>query len=634
MKQNFLSLGIGAVFSDALKTSGITEPTPVQQETIPLVMSGHDVIAEAQTGTGKTLAFVLPILEKIDTAKDEVQALIMTPTRELAIQITNELKKLAPLSGARVLAAYGGQDVERQIRKLDGAVHIVVGTPGRLADHLKRGAIHFGKLAFLVLDEADQMLNMGFLSDVENIITQSTSRRQTLLFSATMPAGVKNLAKRFMKAPRQVSLPGKRITLEEIEQTVVRTPANKKTDALCELIDRHNPYLAMVFCRTKTDAAALTAELIKRGYEADDLHGDLTQAKREQVMKRFREAKIQLLVATDIAARGIDVEGITHIYSFDIPHDAETYIHRIGRTGRAGQHGAAFTLMTDQEQRYLDLIEKGIKMKLRKVRPNGEAEPQAPARTRQDATGKPSPRTGGQGRGGEQRAAGRAPGGRGRRATSGSSRESYAEKSNRGRTSGAAEERRGGFRSNGTAGAGGAGESLDGPRTASRNAGSGRRTSNTGGTGRGGGRNTAESGISGRAGRSFDEAKSAGRGGRNTDESSISGRAGRSFDEAKSAGRGGRNTGESSISGRAGRSFDEAKSAGRGGRNTGESGISGRAGRSFDEAKSAGRGGRNTGAPGNTARGGRSSDDAGNPGRSGPGRNHSGTAGRGKRRGR
>lgn len=373
MKTNFLSLGIRPAFAEALQKEGVTEPTPVQREAIPYIMAGRDVIVQAQTGTGKTLAFVLPILERIRTDRFEPQALIMTPTRELALQITDVLKQLAPLVGARVLAIYGGQDVERQIRKLEGSVHIVVGTPGRIADHLKRGSIHFGKLAFLALDEADQMLHMGFLQEVEQIIRQTSGQRQTMLFSATMPTGVRNLAKQYMKRPQPITIPGKSVTLEEIEQVVARTAEADKTEALCAFIREHNPFLGLIFCRTRTEAAALTGALIQRGFDADELHGDLSQAKREQVMKRFREAKIQLLAATDIAARGLDVEGITHIYNYDIPHDAETYIHRIGRTGRAGERGVAVTLMTDREQRYLDLIEKGIKMKLKKVRFDGRA---------------------------------------------------------------------------------------------------------------------------------------------------------------------------------------------------------------------------------------------------------------------
>lgn len=377
MKSNFEILGVRAAFSAALQSEGISEPTPVQKEVIPLLLNGHDVIAQAQTGTGKTLAFMLPILERIQPSRADVQALIMAPTRELAIQITDVAKKLAPLTGVRILAAYGGQDVERQIRKLDGVVHIVIGTPGRIADHLKRGTVHFGKLSFLVLDEADQMLHMGFLQEVEQIIQHTSGRRQTMLFSATMPTGIRNLAKRYMRQPRHISIPGKQITLEEIEQLAVRTTETEKADTLCGFIDRHNPFLALVFCRTRTEAAALTGVLIRRGYSADELHGDLSQAKREQVMRRFREAKIQILVATDIAARGLDVEGITHIYNYDIPHDAETYIHRIGRTGRAGERGTAVTLMTDREQRYLDIIEKGIKMKIRKERSDGSPETKA-----------------------------------------------------------------------------------------------------------------------------------------------------------------------------------------------------------------------------------------------------------------
>jgi ATP-dependent RNA helicase DeaD len=399
MKSNFAALGIRPAFSEALQLEGISEPTPVQKEAIPLLLSGHDVIAQAQTGTGKTLAFLLPILERINTSRADVQALIMTPTRELAIQITDVANKLAPLVEARILAAYGGQDVERQIRKLDGVIHLVIGTPGRIADHIQRGSVHFGKLSFLVLDEADQMLHMGFLPEVEHIIRHTSGRRQTMLFSATLPTGIRNLAKRYMRQPRHIAVPGKRITLEEIDQIAVRTTETEKADTLCGLIDQHNPFLALVFCRSRTEAAALAGTLIRRGYDADELHGDLTQAKREQVMKRFRQAKIQILVATDIAARGLDVEGITHVYNYDIPHDAETYIHRIGRTGRAGESGTAVTLVTDREQRYLDIIEKGIKMKIRKSDARSQhargsefngagIQPHIPGKRRETGTGK------------------------------------------------------------------------------------------------------------------------------------------------------------------------------------------------------------------------------------------------------
>ncbi|MEK8131166.1 DEAD/DEAH box helicase [Paenibacillus filicis] len=369
MKKNeFAILGVNESLSEALLKFGYTEPTPIQKEAIPAVLAGSDLIAQAQTGTGKTLAFVLPILETIDASKSHVQALIVTPTRELAIQITEEVQRWAPLQGLNVLSAYGGQDVERQVRKLEGSIHIIVATPGRLLDHIRRETVALHKLSVLVLDEADQMLHMGFLPEVEEIISVTPSRRQTLLFSATMPQRIRDLAKAYMRKPLEIEVKAKRVTLDGIQQLVIQTTDRGKLDTLCKIIDEENPYLAMIFCRTKLRAGKLRAELAERGYSCDELHGDLTQAKREQVMKRFRDAKIQLLIATDLAARGLDVEGITHVVNYDIPHDAENYIHRIGRTGRAGQTGKAITLASPHDTEHVALIERGIKATLSKQR--------------------------------------------------------------------------------------------------------------------------------------------------------------------------------------------------------------------------------------------------------------------------
>ncbi|MFE5322662.1 DEAD/DEAH box helicase [Paenibacillus sp. NPDC056579] len=370
----FAALGVSDELAEALNKHGYTEPTPIQQQAIPVVIAGEDVIAQAQTGTGKTLAFVLPILERIDARKNYTQALIVTPTRELAIQIAGEVQKWAPIKGIRVLAAYGGQDVERQLKKLEGTVHMIIATPGRLLDHLRRETVQLQRLSTLVLDEADQMLHMGFLNEVEEIIIQTSPKRQTLLFSATMPGPIRNLAKSYMRNPQEIKVKSKQVTLTEIEQIAVKTTDRGKQDALCRLIDEYRPYLAMIFCRTKLRASKLNEALQDRGYASDELHGDLTQAKREQVMKKFREAKIQLLVATDIAARGLDVEGITHVFNYDIPHDVESYIHRIGRTGRAGQRGMAVTMVAQRDQGTLEAIERGIHAELprRTFRADGE----------------------------------------------------------------------------------------------------------------------------------------------------------------------------------------------------------------------------------------------------------------------
>lgn len=373
MPTDFFALGVRREISDALKESGLKVPTPVQEQAIPVLLAGKDVIAQAQTGTGKTLAFVLPILEKIDTTKPYVQALIVTPTRELALQITQEVKKLASLVNANVLAAYGGQDVDQQIKKLKGSTHIVVATPGRLLDHLRRETVQLSGVNMLVLDEADQMLHMGFLPDVEEIIMQTSQKRQTMLFSATMPGPIRTLAERYMMKPEDIRVAqSKRITLDEIKQVVFETTDRDKQDTLFRMINEYQPYLAIVFCRTKRRASALNSALKEKGYDSDELHGDLSQAKREQVMKRFKNAKLQILVATDVAARGLDVEGVTHVFNYDIPQDVESYIHRIGRTGRAGQTGMAITFATPHNRVELQDIERGINISLEKRTNEGQ----------------------------------------------------------------------------------------------------------------------------------------------------------------------------------------------------------------------------------------------------------------------
>lgn len=364
MPIDFLSLGVRRELNEILKELGAKVPTPVQLQAIPILLQGKDIVVQAQTGTGKTFAFLLPILERVNANKPYVQALIITPTRELALQITTELNKLAFKVKANVLAAYGGQDVEKQIHKLKGSIHIVVCTPGRILDHIRRGTISLSKVEMLVLDEADQLLHMGFLPDVEQIIKGTSSERQTMLFSATMPLKIRNLAKSYMKNPVDIQIESKRITLDEIRQQVVATTDREKRDTLFKLIEDYRPYLSLIFCRTKRRAAVLNEALLEHGYVSDELHGDLSQAKREQVMKRFREAKIHILVATDVAARGLDVEGITHVFNYDIPQDVESYIHRIGRTGRAGEEGLAITLVAPRDRPVLHIIEKGIGMSI------------------------------------------------------------------------------------------------------------------------------------------------------------------------------------------------------------------------------------------------------------------------------
>lgn len=367
MTTTFLSLGISETVTAILNTNGVAVPTPIQEQAIPLVMEGRDVIAQAQTGTGKTFAFVLPILEKIDPAVDCVQALIVTPTRELALQITAEINKfLDHISAIRVLAVYGGQDVEKQLNKLKKNVHIVVGTPGRLLDHIRRGTVDLSDVSFLVLDEADQMLHIGFLHEVEEIIQQTPSTRQTMLFSATIPDEIKTLSKKYLRSPQSIQVAKTQAPALTIKQLAIATTDRGKQAELIGLIEKHRPFLAVIFCRTKRRVSKLYDALKAHGFSCDELHGDLSQAKRERVMESFRNAEIQLLVATDVAARGLDVEGVTHVFNYDIPQDTESYIHRIGRTGRAGSKGLAITLYSPKDDQALRSIEKDLKITIKK----------------------------------------------------------------------------------------------------------------------------------------------------------------------------------------------------------------------------------------------------------------------------
>ncbi|WP_074599720.1 DEAD/DEAH box helicase [Sediminibacillus halophilus] len=363
----FSSLGVSAELTNILKDHGIYEPTPIQEQAIPILHEGQDVIAQAQTGTGKTLAFVLPILEQIQPDGYAPQALIVTPTRELALQITSELNKLTEhLTGIHTLAVYGGQDIQGQLNKLEKQVNIVVATPGRLLDHLRRGTVSLSEVSLFVLDEADQMLQFGFMPEIKEIIGQLPERRQTMLFSATMPDEVRALAKRYMTSPRNVKVRGSDTTLEGIKQMVIETTDREKQDKLRTVLDQFRPFLAVIFCRTKRRAAKLNAALQSHGYLSDELHGDLSQSKREKAMKRFREMKTQFLVATDVAARGLDVEGVTHVINYDIPEDTESYIHRIGRTGRAGSEGLAITFVAPKDRKYLQAIERDLKGRIKR----------------------------------------------------------------------------------------------------------------------------------------------------------------------------------------------------------------------------------------------------------------------------
>ncbi len=318
----------------ALTEMGFEEPSPIQAATIPLVLEGNDVIGQAQTGTGKTAAFGIPLVQSIDDFK-HIQALIMCPTRELAIQVAEEVCKIGRVRRVKALPVYGGQPIERQIRALKSNVQIVIGTPGRLIDHINRGTIKLDHIKFLVLDEADEMLDMGFVDDIEEIMRALPSERQTLLFSATMPRPILSLTKKYMRAPKNVTVSKEELTVPLIEQYYFET--KDKVEGLCRLLDAEIDGKLIIFCRTKKGVDDLSIALSSRGYMAEGLHGDLSQAERNRIMQRFKAGEINVLVATDVAARGIDVSDVDAVINYDVPDENEYYIHRIGRTGRGVQ---------------------------------------------------------------------------------------------------------------------------------------------------------------------------------------------------------------------------------------------------------------------------------------------------------
>lgn len=363
----FLDLDLSQPLNSAIEKMGFEEATPIQAQTIPLATQGKDVMGQARTGTGKTVAFGIPMIEKIDTSRPDVQGLVVTPTRELAMQVAEELTRLGEFKKITALPVYGGQEMFKQIKALKKNPHIIVGTPGRLLDHLRRRTIRLGNLQTAVLDEADEMLNMGFIEDIEKILENVPKQRQTLLFSATIPEPIRKLASKFMDSPEIVRIKGQEMTVPDTEQHYLVVPERQKFDALCRLLDKQSPDLAIVFGRTKRRVDELSEGLSKRGYSAEGLHGDLTQPKRDRVMRKFKTAQIDVLIATDVAARGLDISGVTHVYNFDIPQDPESYVHRIGRTGRAGKTGMAMTFVTPKETNHLQVIERLTKHKMAKM---------------------------------------------------------------------------------------------------------------------------------------------------------------------------------------------------------------------------------------------------------------------------
>lgn len=370
---DFKALGVSDKYIEILKKNGIKEPTSIQKMAIPEILAGRNVIGQSQTGTGKTLAFVLPIIEKLDINKTHIQAVIITPTRELALQIHGVFTMLTSNTDINVLAAYGGHDVDDQIKKLKGNVHVVIGTPGRLMDHINRKTLDLSKTRMIVLDEADVMLKMGFIEDVEQIIKKTFPARQTMIFSATIPKVIRMIARRYLKNPADLSVKTRTISVEGIDQAAFETTEEDKLDMLISLLKVYNPFMAMVFCSSKKRVSQVAERIFEAGYLVDEIHGDLTQVKRERIMKSFRDLKLQVLVATDIAARGLDIQGLTHVFNYDVPHSTEWYIHRIGRTGRAGENGTAVTLYTQKDAYYLSQIEKGINKRIpKKQLKNGE----------------------------------------------------------------------------------------------------------------------------------------------------------------------------------------------------------------------------------------------------------------------
>ncbi|AFZ15145.1 DEAD/DEAH box helicase domain protein [Crinalium epipsammum PCC 9333] len=366
MTDSFLSLGLSETVANQLKELGFTEPTTIQSQAIPQLLAGRDVVGQSQTGTGKTAAFSLPILDRIDVQNPAVQALILTPTRELALQVTQAIRTFNTDRRLGILTVYGGQAIDLQIRRLRSGSAVVVGTPGRVIDLLNRGNLKLDQVKWLVLDEADEMLSMGFIDDVEKILSQLPVERQTAFFSATMPPVIRSLVSRFLKSPATVSVEQPKAAPTRINQEVYFIPRGwSKAKALQPILELEDPESAIVFVRTRKAAAELTSQLQAAGHSVDEYHGDLNQSQRERLLQRFRQNKVRWIVATDIAARGLDVDDLTHVINYDLPDSVENYIHRIGRTGRAGKTGTAISLIQPMERRKLQLIERRVRQSLK-----------------------------------------------------------------------------------------------------------------------------------------------------------------------------------------------------------------------------------------------------------------------------
>ncbi|MEF9953660.1 MAG: DEAD/DEAH box helicase [Clostridium sp.] len=349
----------------AITEMGFEEASPIQAQAIPLQMAGRDIVGQAQTGTGKTAAFGIPLLQKIDPKSRKLQAIALCPTRELAIQVAEEVRRLAKyMHGVKVLPIYGGQDIGTQIRSLKDGTQIIIGTPGRVMDHMRRKTIKFDDVHTVILDEADEMLNMGFLEDMELILSELPEERQTLMFSATMPQAIAQIAKRFQKDPEIIKMVKKELTVPRVTQYYYEVKPKNKLETMCRLLDMYAPKLSIVFCNTKRQVDELVQALQGRGYFAEGLHGDLKQVQRDRVMNSFRKGRTDILVATDVAARGLDVDDVEAVFNYDVPQDDEYYVHRIGRTGRAGREGKAFSFVVGKEVYKLRDIQNYCKTKI------------------------------------------------------------------------------------------------------------------------------------------------------------------------------------------------------------------------------------------------------------------------------
>ena len=391
---NYMDI-LSAPMNATLAAMGFEKPTPIQEQTIPAILEGRDAIGQAQTGTGKTAAFAVPMLERIDLKDDRIQALVLAPTRELAQQITEQVIKLsAHMEGFRVMSMYGGTAMGPQNAKLAAGVHMVVGTPGRVLDHLRRRSMRVFGVRMVTLDEADEMLDMGFREDIEEILSYTSSKRQTLMFSATMPPPILELTKQYLNEPLFVGIEIKRPVVDTIEQSYVDTTEQTKSADLADLILQHKPGLALVFCNTKLKVDQLVGKLKRKGIRAEGIHGDMEQYRRDMILARFKERALNVLVATDVASRGLDISGVDMVFNYDVPKNAEHYVHRIGRTGRMGKSGKAITLVEKKDARTMSRIQHHTKVMMANEKgdmaaPQAQNEPKAQTQQQNPPTDKP-----------------------------------------------------------------------------------------------------------------------------------------------------------------------------------------------------------------------------------------------------